>query len=129
MGDEAFRDQLLKLVDARHSNSKKYKNLSTDTIRSHNQVEAEKIVQQGIELFELDLGKQKTPLRKSDPRKIAIAIAIVVKASTTAGNQWIAERLEMGHERAASRLVRKGLTEPKIRNLSKKLEKMFPRVD
>jgi len=103
LGDEAFRDQLLKLVDARHSNSKKYKNLSTDTIRSHNQVEAEKIVQQGIELFELDLGKQKTPLRKSDPRKIAIAI--VVKASTTAGNQWIAERLEMGDERAARNLL------------------------
>ena len=45
-------------------------------------------------------------VRKGDPRKAALAS--VVKANTSVSNEWLAQRLEMGHNRSGSRLIRQG---------------------
>jgi len=44
-------------------------------------------------------------------------------------NEWLAKRLEMGHSRAMSRLIRHGRETPEILKLSQKLEKMLRCAD
>jgi len=39
----------------------------------------------------------------------------MVKAHTSFGNEWLAVRLEMGHNRAVSRLIRQGSDADKIK--------------
>ena len=43
-----------------------------------------------------------------------MALATLVRARTAQGNDWIATRLEMGHNRSVSRLIRQGLDHQKI---------------
>ena len=40
-------------------------------------------------------------------------------------NEWLAERLEMGHNRPVSHLIRQGRKNSEIRKLCSKLEKML----
>ena len=51
--------------------------------------------------------------RKGDPRKIALAS--VVKDHTRVSNEWLAQRLAMGHNRSVSRLIRQGNENSQIR--------------
>ena len=67
------------------------------------------------------------PKRKGDPRKVALAS--VVKSNTSVSNEWISQRLEMGHNRSVSRLIRQGNESPKIKKLCSKLLKMLPCED
>ena len=64
-----------------------------------------------------------SPSRKGDPRKVALAS--VVKAHTSVGNEWLAIRLEMGHHRSVSRLIRQGNNDDKIKKLCAKLTKLL----
>jgi len=74
-------------------------------LRRHGELEAEKIVVIGLKQFGLvNEAGCLSPSRKGDPRKVALAS--VVKAHTSAGNEWLAIRLEMGHNRSVSRLIR-----------------------
>jgi hypothetical protein len=66
--------------------------------RAANEGEAERIVVWGMVALGLLDGKGKpVPARKGDPRKVVLAS--VVKSHTSVGNEWIAKRLEMGHNR------------------------------
>ena len=62
--------------------------------------------------------------RKADPRKIALAS--VVKAHTSVSNEWLAQRLERGHNRSVSRLIRQGNENSQTRKLGSMLKKMLP---
>ena len=53
----------------------------------------------------------------------------MVKAHTSAGNEWLAIRLEMGHNRSVSSLIRQGNDDAKIKKLCAKLTKMLPCED
>jgi putative transposase len=129
LGDETFRDRLLSLIEKPSSLLKKKGSHAPASLRSHGEGEAEKIVKLGLDHFDLPLGsKQGQPsLRKGDPRKVAIAI--LVKTTTSVGNQWVADRLEMGHNRSVSRLIREGKQDPEIKKLCRKFKKMLPCED
>jgi hypothetical protein len=60
----------------------------------------------------LDGKGQPVPTRKGDPHKMASAS--VVKSHTSVGNEWIAQRLEMGHSRSVSRMIRQGNDNPQV---------------
>ena len=62
--------------------------------------------------------------RKGDPRKIALAS--VVKEHTSVSNEWLAQRLEMGHNRSISRLIRQGNENSETRKLCSELKKVLP---
>jgi hypothetical protein len=97
-------------------------------IKRHGEGEAEKIVARGMaELGLLDEEGQPIPTRKGDPRKVALAT--VVKAHTSVDNEWISQRLKMGHNRSVSRLIRQGNDKPEIKKLCSKLLKMLPCED
>ena len=92
-------------------------------IRRHGEFEAEKIVVKGLKQLGLvDEAGCLSPSRKGDPRKVALAS--VVKSHTSVGNEWLAVRLEMGHNRSVSRLIRQGNNDDKIKKLYAKLTKL-----
>jgi hypothetical protein len=74
------------------------------TVREHNARRADELIQQALDKLgpEVeDLGG----LRKSDVRKQAIAW--LVRGQTSAGNQWVSDRLKMGHDVNVSQSVRR----------------------
>ena len=98
------------------------------SIRRHGELEAKKIVVIGLRQFGLvDEAGCLSRSRKGDPRKVALAS--MVKAHTNVGNKWLAIRLEMGHKRPVSRLIRLGNHDDKIKKLCAKLTKLLPCED
>ena len=128
LGDETFRDQLLGLVEKGSRVLLKKGSHAPEVIKRHGEGEAERIVVRGmVELGLLDETGQAIPTRKGDPRKVALAS--VLKAHTSVDNEWISQRLEMGHNRSVSRLIRQGHENPEIKRLSSELLKMLPCED
>ena len=123
LGSESFRDTLLELVQNKKGAKSKTQNLSPDTMKSHSEKQAQEIIIIGTKILELNLTEKGVELRKGDPRKVAIAC--VIKKRTHVTNQWIATKLDMGHDRSVSRLIRKAQTETPIKKMSKQLEKML----
>jgi len=129
LGDEAFKDRLLGLVETGSKALRRTGSHQGAATREHGEAEAEKLVMLGLEhvgLVDPPEGRM-VRTRKGDPRKVAIAI--VVKSRTIVSNEWLAQRLEMGHSRAMSRLIRHGREIPEILKLSQKLEKMLRCAD
>ncbi len=52
-----------------------------------------------------------------------------MKTNTSVGNEWLAARLEMRHNRSVSRLIRQGNRDADIEKLCSKLKKMLPCED
>jgi hypothetical protein len=98
---------------------------SPDAVQSRGEAEAEEIINAGKRLFEIESGEPEgePKLRKGDARKVAIAI--LLKRRTNVGNQWIAERLEMGHNQSVSRLIKYGNEHRKIKSLCGNQEEML----
>ncbi len=89
LGDEAFRDRLLDLVKKGSKILVKKGSHAAAPIRHHGELEAEKIMVKGLKQFDLvDEAGCLSPGRKGDPRKVALAS--VVKAHTSVGNEWLA---------------------------------------
>jgi putative transposase len=124
LGDDTFRDRLLALVEKGSKRLLRKGSHSPGPVRLHGEVEAERIVAAGLERLELvdDAGRP-VRSRKGDPRKVALAS--VVKERTSVGNEWLANRLQMGHDRSVSRLIRHGREDPKIKKLCAELSKML----
>jgi len=68
--------------------------------------------------------RQLLDARKGDPRKVALPT--LLKSHTSVGNQWLAERLQIGHKRSLSRLIRHGSGNWKIKAMVKELRRMLP---
>jgi hypothetical protein len=66
-------------------------------------------------------------LRKSDPRKVKLAV--LLRAHTTVSNEWIADKLAMGHPGGVSRLVALGRSDRESAAEVKKLSVMLIRED
>ena len=97
-------------------------------IRRHGEHEAEKFVLRGLKQLGLvDEAGCLSPSRKEDPRKVALSS--MVKAHTSFGNELLAVRLEMGHNRSVSSLIRQGSDADKIKKLCAKLVAMLPCED
>lgn len=128
LGDETFRDQLLGLVKKGSKLLTRKGSHAAAPIKGHGEREAEKIVLLGLEKMGLvdDMGRL-IPTRKGDPRKVALAS--LIKVHTSVGNEWLAQRLDMGHNRSLSRLIRQGNDSKEIRKLCSELSKVLPCED
>lgn len=113
LGDVTFRDRLLALVENGSKVLSRKGSHAAAPIKGHGEREAEKLVLLGLEKLGLSSeGGEIIRTRKGDPRKVALAS--VIKAHTSVGNEWLAERLEMGHNRSLSSLIRQGRDNPEI---------------
>ena len=75
---------------------------SGGAVAAHGEREAAPLLAAGLRKLELcdEMGKL-LPARKGDPRKVALAT--LIRTHTVMGNEWVAKRLEMGHDRSVSR--------------------------
>ena len=100
-GGAEFRDDLLQRLDTVFASAKRQSH-SGSAVRDHGLREAERIVAVG--LMALDLSEQDLQsLRKLDIRKQVLACA--VRQRTMMGNEWVSERLRMGHPSNVSRCL------------------------
>jgi len=128
LGDETFRDQLLGLVKKGSKLMMRKGSHAAAPIKGHGEGEAEKMVVLGLDKWGLvNAVGRLIQTRKGDPRKVALAT--VIKAHTSVGNEWLAQRLDMGHNRSVSRLIRQGNDSKEIRKLCSEFSKMLPCED
>jgi len=126
LGDESFRNRLLSLVKEGAGKLRKKGSHAPAPVKAHSEAEAERMVAAGLKTLDLSGGRLASA-RKGDPRKVALAT--VVKAHTCVGNEWLARRLEMGHNRSLSRLIRQGRDTPQVRKACGILRQMLPCED
>jgi hypothetical protein len=77
--------------------------------------------QLGLPVSQTDLAA----LRKSDSRKVQLAI--MLRTHTSVSNEWIAQKLAMGHPGSVSRSVSDGRADNKMLESIKNIEKMLIR--
>jgi putative transposase len=97
LGEESFRERVLRLWNDRRS-----KAVEVDARLRLDQGEeaARRLMAASLKWFNLPLG-QLAGLKKSDPRKVAIAT--LIRRRTTVPNRWIAQTLQLGHVSRVSR--------------------------
>jgi len=128
LGDESFRDRLLSLVRKGSKALRKRGSHSGKAVAAHGEREAERLVAVGMRELELcDVKGNPLPARKGDPRKVALAT--LLRTHTAISNQWVAKRLEMGHDRSVSRLIRQGADLNEVSKYLRQLEQMLPCED
>jgi len=128
LGDESFRDRLLALVNKGSKALRKSGSHSGKAVAAHGEREAERLVTVGLrELALCDEKGNPLPAPKGDPRKVALAT--LLRTHTAISNEWVAKRLEMGHDRSVSRLIRQGTEHPEVRKCLRHLEQMLPCED
>lgn len=128
LGDEKFRARLLSLVGKGAKSLRKKGSHAPAPVRGHGEMEAEKIVADGLKILGLaGVSDLSAKTRKGEPRKVALAT--LVKSRTCVGNEWLARRLVMGHNRSVSRLIRQGRDKPAVQKSCEILEKMLPCED
>lgn len=123
LGDDDFRSEMEGLVDERINQYDRRSYLG-DEARKHDEREAGRLLQAGLELVGVDVG-QLTALRKNDFRKKVVAW--LIRRNTSIGNQWICENLAMGHASNLARHVREveESTDKTIVNLREITRKAF----
>ena len=97
-GEAAFREELLELIEQERAEHHYGEEIVESVER-----EAERLLAQMIK----DIGWTEKDLaehRKADDGKVRIAAAL--RAGSTVGWKWIAEKLRMGHWRSAANAVR-----------------------
>lgn len=128
LGEYGFKDKLLDMLDKAEGKLRKRGSLAGDAIRAHHQSEAERII--AVLGKELGLPESAVGLRllkKGDPRKVACAA--LVKSRTAMSNEWIAQRLAMGHPASMSQLVHRMRKQPKESKRLKGYEKILKPED
>ena len=128
LGEESFKDKLLGLMDKAGAKILKRGSVAGAAVCAHDEKEAERI----IRVVGADLGlpqsvEELRRLRKGDPRKVLCAA--LVKGRTSMKNEWLVNRLCMGHPAAMSQLVSRARKDPKTLKIMKKYEKTFKSKD
>lgn len=101
-GGATFRERMLEELDGAMGAGTRG-SFGGSELRAHDEHEAERWVERSLVALGLE-DEDLRALRKTDPRKLAIAWAVRTRTHVT--NRWVSERLEMGHEVNASRAVR-----------------------
>lgn len=101
LGEPSFKDKLLAILDKQGRTGR---NMGGPASREHGEKEALRLLKAGWRM--LGLPADAAALKKSDPRKVILAMAI--RERTSIDNRWVAERLAMGHPTSVSRLVSAG---------------------
>ena len=127
-GRKALRDKLLGLIDKVGAKVMKRGSIAGAAVRAHGEAEAERII--GWVSAELGLpesAEELRTLRKGDSRKLICAA--LVKANTSMNNEWLAQRLGMGHPAAMSQLVNRMQKDPTIQKTLRKYERIYKSKD
>lgn len=128
LGGEGFKDKLLALFDKAMDRRSGKSSHTGNAVREHGRSEAERIV--AILAKELGLPTNREELmqlKKSDSRKVICAA--LIKSRTAVTNDWIAERLAMGHPASMSQLVNRLRRNPEAARQLKKHEKALKSKD
>ncbi len=102
VGSGEFRRELLKRAGAA-AGQRKRESFENEGLEGHDVETAERLLEAGLHALGLT-EEEARGLRKNDPRKQGLAWWI--KSRTVVGDEWVAERLEMGHRCNISRAVR-----------------------
>jgi hypothetical protein len=95
--------------------------------RDRGEKEALRILREGSGLLGLPVSKADlAALRKSDSRKVQLAI--LLRTHTSVSNEWIAQKLSMGHPGSVSRSVSDGRADNTMGKSIKIIEGMLIRV-
>lgn len=120
LGEASFRDRLLGLLDKPAAR----KSRATDAHKAHDEVEAERLTTAALSLLEQPGDRNALAgLTKGDRTKVLVAA--LLRDQTAVANEWIAERLVMGHPGSVSRLVSGYKKEPTTEKEMKILVKML----
>ncbi len=118
LGKESFKGKLLRMLEKPKLRSGARRR-AAGVERDHGESEALRLVREGSRLLGLppDLSGLRA-LRKTDPRKVQLAI--LLRTHTSVSNAWIAEHLAMGHPGSVSRSVSAGrATKETLKNTDK----------
>jgi putative transposase len=123
LGQESSRDKLLGMMDRAKSGSRKKDSHAGGAMRAHNEREAERIVRVvGAALgLSTDL-EDLMLLKKGDRRKVICAT--IARGRTAVGNDWLAERLAMGHGSYVSTLVHRIRRDKKEQRILRKYDQI-----
>ena len=124
-GTQAFAEGLLKIVRTASGRLKSRTYRSAPERRSHDEMQAENWVQEGLLAAGLS-ATDVTRLPGSDPQKVALAR--LVWENTTVPQAWIAERLEMGSAANVSQQLSRGKHASRPRNLPAPLRQFLQSV-
>ena len=120
LGKESFRDKLRGLMDKARPGARKKASHAGGAVRAHNESEAERILGVvGAALHLPPLREELILLKKGDRRKVICAA--VAKGRTAVGNDWLAERLAMGHPSYVSTLVQRIRQDKKEQKIPKNM--------
>jgi REP element-mobilizing transposase RayT len=124
-GSQAFGEKMLKLVSAtlRRRVNRTYR--SSLERKAHDVSRAEQLLQQGLRAARLT-AQEIRRLRGSDPRKVAIALAI--SKQTLVPQNWLAERLAMKSPANVSQQLRRYTVDRKRSDLPLSLQKWLSSV-
>ena len=101
LGDDTFKEKMLTPVK-QFLDDKKENSYNGVLLQEHNQKIAEELVQKALSILKIR-EQDLSGLKKNDPAKQIIAW--LVKSNTTAANQWITDRLCMGHFASVTKAV------------------------
>jgi REP element-mobilizing transposase RayT len=104
LGDEAFGKELLSRLDEVIDCSVRRDSFSGSEAREHDQLEAERLILQGLSLLGIPL-ESLAGMRKNSPEKQSLAW--LLRQRTIVSNQWISEQLHCGHPSNVSNFVRR----------------------
>jgi hypothetical protein len=129
LGKESFKDRLLKLLEKPVARTRAGSAArGAGPLRDRGVKEAGRLLSEGARELGLPLDRREWEgLRKSDPRKAKLAV--LLRARTTVSNEWIADKLAMGHPGGVSRLVALGRSDRESAAEVKKLSVMLIRED
>ena len=108
------------MLDKAEETAPSGKSRTGEDIRDHGEKEAARMVRAGAKQLGLPGGASAlAALAKSDERKIQLALLLREKTSVT--NDWIANRLVMGHPGSVSRMISAGRSDKKMADRSQTL--------
>jgi len=124
LGGETFRNKLLAMVDGVGGKGKNRRKAEKGAARDHGESEALRLIREAGKRLGLETSKPMlAKMRKGDSRKVLIAA--LLRKRTAVGVNWIAERLEMGHQGSLSRLLGKAVRDTGFKKQLVDLEKIL----
>lgn len=128
LGEEGFKEKLLGMLGRSTAKPRRKDSHAGEAIRAHHEGEAERI----ISIISKELGLPTHPeelarLRKGDVKKVVCAA--LVKRRTFVSNQWIADRLAMGHPASMSQHVNRMIKDPRAERKLKRYDRILKSKD
>jgi len=111
LGSDGFRTRMLALIDGVSDKLRGNRDVDRSVRRSHDEEEAERIIALGLRFFACE-AEEFSSWKKNDVRKVIIGS--VIRRNTIVSNEWIGQRLKLGHKSRVSRYCGSGEAEPAL---------------